>query len=73
MCCYIVYFTSNKVLGYAKEKENCMLQSYHLYHCGIDKEQKKMVGKMRINSWVWLRRWKEGVLRPVNSLETEDQ
>jgi len=31
-----VYFISNKVLGYAKEKEeNCALQSYHLYHCGI--------------------------------------
>lgn len=39
VCWYIVYFTSNKVLGYAKEKEeNCALQSYHSYHCGIDEE-----------------------------------
>lgn len=73
MCWYRVHFTSNKVLGYAKEKESCALQSYHLYHWGIDKKQKKMVGKMRINSWVWLRRWKKGVLRPVDFLETEDQ
>lgn len=36
---YIVYFTSNKVLGHAKEKEeNCALQSYHLYHYSIDEK-----------------------------------
>lgn len=38
VCWYIVYFTSNKVLGYAEGKDkNCALQSYHLFHCGIDK------------------------------------